>query len=560
MKNYAIVFFISIASVSFASWQQIGNDIDGEAAGDSSGISVAISADASTVAIGASGNNGNGDYAGHVRVYNVAFAQGITIADSTWTQLGSDIDGEAAGDGFGYRLDISSDGTIVAIAASYKPLGYVGVYQYDPTSADWTKIGSNIVGEDIDGFGQSVAISSDGTRVVIGAPFNNDFTGAVRVYEYDGTDWIQLGSDIDGEATGNNSGGSIDISADGTIVVIGAQSNDDNGNNAGHARVYQYDPTAADWIQLGSDIDGEAAGDLFGRSVAISSDNPPDLFVAIGATGNDDNGNNAGHARVYQYDPTSADWIQLGSDIDGEAAGDLSGLSISLSADGPPLGTIVAIGAQGNDDNGNLAGHARVYQYDPTSADWVQRGADIDGEAERDAFGTSVHLNNGGTVVAIGATGNDGNGDYAGHVRVMHTLPDSDGDGLVDYDELYAYGTATNNIDTDGDGWSDSFEVNLSYTFSATNNDSAIISSNSTVSSELEAAALLLTTNQAYAMLDDAYTEDIVMSVSNDIADIVMTLEQSTNLSVGVWTTNKFLTNSIPVDADAKFFRFRLAE
>ena len=441
MKNYAIVFFISIASVSFASWQQIGNDIDGEAAGDSSGTSVAISADASTVAIGASGNADNGDYAGHVRVYNLAFAQGITIADSTWTQLGSDIDGDPVGGGFGYRLDISSDGTIVAIAASYNPLGYVGVYQYDPTSADWTKIGSNIVGEDIDGFGQSVAISSDGTRVVIGAPFNNDFTGAVRVYEYDGIDWIQLGSDIDGEA-----------------------------------------------------------------------------------------------------------------------AGDLSGLSISLSADGPPLGTIVAIGAQGNDDNGNLAGHARVYQYDPTSADWVQRGADIDGEAERDAFGTSVHLNNGGTVVAIGATGNDGNGDYAGHVRVMHTLPDSDGDGLVDYDELYAYGTATNNIDTDGDGWSDSFEVNLSYTFSATNNDSAIISSNSTVSSELEAAALLLTTNQAYAMLDDAYTDDIVMSVSNDIADIVMTLEQSTNLSVGVWTTNKFLTNSIPVDADAKFFRFRLAE
>ena len=502
MKNYAIVFLISISSVSFASWQQIGSDINGEAAGDSSGISVALSADGSIVAIGASGNSDNGNYAGHVRVYNLSSVQGITIADSPWAQLGSDINGDPVGGGFGYRLDISSDGTIVAIAASYNPLGYVGVYQYDPTSADWTKIGSNIVGEDIDGFGQSVAISSDGTRVVIGAPFNNDFTGAVRVYEYDGIDWIQLGSDID----------------------------------------------------------GEAAGDLFGRSVAISSDNPPDLFVAIGATGNDDNGNNAGHARVYQYDPTSADWIQLGSDIDGEAAGDLSGLSISLSADGPPLGTIVAIGAQGNDDNGNLAGHARVYQYDPTSADWVQRGADIDGEAERDAFGTSVHLNNGGTVVAIGATGNDGNGDYAGHVRVMHTLPDSDGDGLVDYDELYAYGTATNNIDTDGDGWSDSFEVNLSYTFSATNNDSAIISSNSTVSSEREEAALLLTTNQAYAMLDDAYTEDIVMSVSNDIADIVMTLEQSTNLSVGVWTTNKFLTNSIPVDADAKFFRFRLAE
>ena len=514
MKDYAIVFLISIASVSFASWQQIGNDINGEAAGDYSGRSVALSAGGAIVAIGADANDGNGISAGHARVYNLVFGQGVTIADSPWVQLGSDINGEAAGDGFGSRLDISSDGTIVACSApkgtngNGEPSGYVGVYLHDSIANVWTQLGSDIDGENApwnntvdlgERFGESLAISADGTRVVIGAPWNNNYTGDARVYEYDGADWIQLGSDIVGEAAGDSNGMSVDISADGSIVVIGA-------------------------------------------------------------TGNDGNGISAGHARVYQYDPTTADWIQLGSDIDGEAERDFSGLRVSISADGPPLGTIVAIGATGNDGNGNSAGHVRVYQYDPTTADWVQRGADIDGEAEGDLFGTSVHLNNGGTIVAIGAQGNDGNGDYAGHVRVMHTLPDSDGDGLFDYDELYAYGTATNNIDTDGDGWSDYFEVNRSYTFSATNNDSAIISSNSAVSSELEAAALLLTTNQAYAMLDDAYTDDIVMSVSNDIADIVMTLEQSTNLSVGAWTTNKFLTNSIPVDADAKFFRFRLAE
>ena len=50
------------------------------------------------------------------------------------------------------------------------------------------------------------------------------------------------------------------------------------------------------------------------------------------------------------------------------------------------------------------------------------------------------------------------------------------------------------------------------------------------------------------------------MSVSNDVAEIVMTIEQSTNLSVGSWITNKFVTNSIPVDSDASFFRFRLVE
>ena len=117
MKNYAIIVLISISSVSFASWQQIGSDINGEAAGDYSGRSVALSAGGAIVAIGADGNDGNGISAGHARVYNLVFGQGVTIADSPWVQLGSDINGEAAGDGFGSRLDISSDGTIVACSA-----------------------------------------------------------------------------------------------------------------------------------------------------------------------------------------------------------------------------------------------------------------------------------------------------------------------------------------------------------------------------------------------------------------------------------------------------------
>ena len=49
---------------------------------------------------------------------------------------------------------------------------------------------------------------------------------------------------------------------------------------------------------------------------------------------------------------------QLGADIDGEAAGDSSG-SVSLSADGNCL----AIGAPGNDANGMNSGHVRVYEW-----------------------------------------------------------------------------------------------------------------------------------------------------------------------------------------------------
>ena len=55
--------------------------------------------------------------------------------------------------------------------------------------------------------------------------------------------------------------------------------------------------------QLGSDIDGEASGDYSGHSVALSSDG---MRVAIGAPDNDGNGNNAGQVRVYRFASVSS--------------------------------------------------------------------------------------------------------------------------------------------------------------------------------------------------------------------------------------------------------------
>ena len=59
--------------------------------------------------------------------------------------------------------------------------------------------------------------------------------------------WIQQGNDIDGEAVSDASGGKISLSADGSIVAIGATENDGNGGESGHVRVYQWDGAA--WIQ-----------------------------------------------------------------------------------------------------------------------------------------------------------------------------------------------------------------------------------------------------------------------------------------------------------------------
>ena len=104
--------------------------------------------------------------------------------------------------------------------------------------------------------------------------------------------------------------------------------------------------------QIGLDIDGEAAHDVSGRSISLSSDGS---IVAIGASNNNGNGFETGHVRVYEN--IGGIWTQIGSDIDGEVANDLSGNSVSLSSDG----SIVAIGALRNDENGNSAGHVRVY-------------------------------------------------------------------------------------------------------------------------------------------------------------------------------------------------------
>ena len=159
--------------------------------------------------------------------------------------------------------------------------------------------------------------------------------------------------------------------------------------------------------QIGSDIDGEAAGDLSGQSTSLSSDGS---IVAIGAPRNGGNGTDSGHVRVYQNN--SGDWIQIGSDIDGESAGDWSGRSVSLSSDG----SIVAIGAYENDGNGSVSGHVRIYQNN--SGDWIQIGSDIDGEAADDLSGWSTSLSSDGIIVAIGAFNNGGNGSSSGHVRV----------------------------------------------------------------------------------------------------------------------------------------------
>jgi hypothetical protein len=228
------------------------------------------------------------------------------------------------------------------------------VYKYQ--SGSWTQLGADILGESNDAFGRGLSLSSDGTVVAAGAIYSDGSgradSGSVRVYKYVSGSWTKLGGNIDGEYAGDESGSAVSLSSDGTIVAIGSKYNFAKGFYAGHVRVFKLQ--SASWVQLGSDIDAEAEYDQSGTSVSLSSDGS---IVAIGAAYNSGAGDSSGHVRVYKFQ--SGAWIKLGQDIDGEAPIDLSGFSVSLSADG----SIVAIGAPYNDGAGNNNGHVRVFKY-----------------------------------------------------------------------------------------------------------------------------------------------------------------------------------------------------
>ncbi|KAL3809180.1 hypothetical protein ACHAXA_004797 [Cyclostephanos tholiformis] len=305
-------------------------------------MTVSLSNDGNILAIGAVGNDGNGADSGHVRVYS--------WNGSVYTQRGNNIDGEAANDQSGYSVSLSNDGNILAIGA----------------------------------------IGNDG---------NGADSGHVRVYSWDGNAYTQRGNDINGEAANDFSGYSVSLSNDGNILAIGAIGNDGNGADSGHVRVYSWNGSV--YTQRGNDIDGEAAGDHSGR-VSLSNDGN---ILAIGAVGNDGNGTDSGHVRVYSWNGNA--YTQRGYDINGEAAGDQSGYSVSLSHDG----NILAIGASLNGAN---SGHVRVYSWNGSV--YTQRGNDINGEAAGDYSGESVSLSNDGNILAIGAYANDGNGTDSGHV------------------------------------------------------------------------------------------------------------------------------------------------
>ena len=321
-------------------WSQIGNDIDGEAAGDKLGFSVNINNDGEIVAIGAPENDGTASNAGHVRVYKWDSSQ--------WNLLDADIDGKAEDDKSGYSVSLNYKGDIVAIGApendgTASNAGHVRVYQYTTnvnsegvSSNTWEKLGKDIEGvAEGDKSGSIVSLNSRGDIVAIGSPNYDSDRGHTRVFRWNETEWLQMGSDIDGENEDDLFGTSLNLSANGLTLAVGSA-----GINPGYIKIFYYNNDSLTWSQIGSNLESEQT-----MSLSLSGTG---RYLGIGLP-------TSGNVKLYYWNKYF--WKVIGSNIEAESTGDKFGFSISLSGDGH----MFAVGAPENEDAGTLNGSTRVF-------------------------------------------------------------------------------------------------------------------------------------------------------------------------------------------------------
>jgi hypothetical protein len=346
--------------------KQLSQTIYGNAIGDLFGWSIDITSEGNNIILGAPGYITNTDRPGYVQVYSLD--SNDEAGNDTWNQIGQDIIGEANGDRLGYSVSISEDGETIAVSAVYglnSYNSYVKIYRLEDDGTSWGQIGEDIAGEAADDkFGASVSLSADGSTIAIGAPDNDDngdYSGQVVVYRInnEGSSWERLVQSIQGDNVGDWFGMSVNLSPDGNTLAIGAPGYWEDDDRPGYVRVFSLESSlnTSSWIQIGQDIIGEANGDEFGWDLSLSDDGKT---LAVGAWGADGNGAVSGHVKVYQIDDSVSGWMQIGDDINGDAAYDGSGQPVSLSADG----NTVAISSPYNDDNGYDSGHVRVFDLE----------------------------------------------------------------------------------------------------------------------------------------------------------------------------------------------------
>lgn len=347
------------------------------------GFSVAIAGD--IVVVGAQGDDENGDESGAAYVF--------TRSDAGWSQEAKLTAADAeAGDQFGGSIALFGETLLVGARRDDDNGDESGAaYLYTRSGSDWIQQAKLTAtdGEAGAEFGRSVALSDD--TVIIGAARDDEKgedSGSVYVFTRSGTNWSQLAklTAADG-AKGDVFG--ISVALDGDTALIGADLDDDKGENSGS--VYVYTRSKGIWSQQAKLTAADAGNvDIFGVRVAISGDT---ALIAARRDDDDVNGVDSGSAYVFIRSGTS--WTQQAKLTANDAeAGDLFGYNVALYED---TGIVTAAMDDDKDLNSGAA-----YVFTRSGSDWSHQTklTAADGAAD-DVFGWSVSLS--GNTALIGA-------------------------------------------------------------------------------------------------------------------------------------------------------------
>ncbi|CAA6829348.1 MAG: Unknown protein [uncultured Aureispira sp.] len=287
-------------------WTPLGDPIEGYGGGSYFGYALSMGKNGNRIAIGAP--EGGGNYTGYVSVYDWDGTSWVQLGNPNGIMFGIECGSKLALSENGEYLIIGVPDAGASGHGHTNTYGYVRVYQYVTAFQDWDRRGASIasgfgafIPQD---FGSAVAISDDGNVIAIGdEEADGVFLGAsagigiVEAHEWNGTSWQIKGQVlIDSTMIRGSLGASISLSPDGNMLVTG-------GKSAGRTHLYTW--SGSIW-QSQAIITEEHLGDKAGIDCDLGISSSGQLRITIGAPSNDDNGTNAGHVRVFgACSPTS---------------------------------------------------------------------------------------------------------------------------------------------------------------------------------------------------------------------------------------------------------------
>ena len=214
-------------------WTQQGNKLVGAGAVGSAcqGMSVALSADGNTAIVGGPGDNA-WDRSVPFGLGAAGAAWVFTRTGSVWTQQGNKLVSTGAAEGArqGMSVALSADGNIAIVGGVAVDGGVGAVSVFTRSDGHWTQdknlVGTGAVGKSA----PSVALSADGSVVMVGGSNDNGGVGAAWVFAHGGGHWTQDKKLVSTGTVGKRAP-SVALSADSSIAMVGG-SHDNGGVGA----------------------------------------------------------------------------------------------------------------------------------------------------------------------------------------------------------------------------------------------------------------------------------------------------------------------------------------